>query len=189
LVHELHALQGISLPEDEIAHEGPEARSATPSQRELVHQLIRAKPGISIGELLARLPIGGGTLYHHLSKLQRSGDIYLCVFGRRRLAYPAGERVPAENVAAASILRGRSARRIATAIVCEPNRSVDDISIEVGETRRVVYYHLQRLAKAGLVTRSRSGQLEISPRPALVAAVGALPPGMDVDEPSTPLAS
>lgn len=152
-------------------------RSSRPSHRTLILDIIKAKPGIPVGELMDRLPLGGGTLYHHLTKLEQSGMIYFCIYGRRRLIYPASGRVPPDVVAATSILGGRSARRVAVAIVRRGRTSIQDLGQDIVDSPRVIYYHVQRLAQAGLVERIyENGRSDITPRPVLIAAVEALPP-------------
>ena len=159
-----------------------------PSHRTLILEVIKAKPGIPVGELMDRLPLGGGTLYHHLTKLEQAGMIYFCTQGRRRLIYPANSRVPPDVVAVTGILRGKSARRIAVAIVKRGRTSIMEIGEMVADSPRVVYYHVQRLAQAGLVDRIyNQGRSDITPRPVLIAAVEALPPEGEADSaPTTP---
>src|SRR5687767_757500 len=73
--------------------------------RRQIVEMVRDNPGIPIGELMKRLPVGWGTLYHHLIKLERSGLLRAAVSGRRRLLYPGDAGPLGNDPDARSILR------------------------------------------------------------------------------------
>lgn len=133
--------------------------------RQQIVRIVHEQPGIPLGVLLQRVPVGWGTLYHHIHKLSSAGLIQARTAGRRRLLYPPGE----DPLAAAgdSIIRGATARRIAKAILDAPDSSIPQLAERLGESHRVVYYHVKRLLEAGLVTstsRTRHKDLVASPR-------------------------
>lgn len=143
--------------------------------RRQIVELVRENPGIPIGELMKRLPVGWGTLYHHLIKLERSGLLRAAVSGRRRLLYPGDAGPLGNDPDARSILRGRTAQRLARAIVARPGRSVADIVDEMAESPRVIYYHLKRMLDAGLVTSSSETRYcSLTPTPRLVSMLAEL---------------
>jgi predicted transcriptional regulator len=143
--------------------------------RRQIVELVRENPGIPIGELRKRLPVGWGTLYHHLIKLERSGLLRAAVSGRRRLLYPGDAGPLGNDPDARSILRGRTAQRLARAIVARPGRSVADIVDEMAESPRVIYYHLKRMLDAGLVTSSSETRYcSLTPTPRLVSMLAEL---------------
>lgn len=138
--------------------------------RRQIVELVRENPGIPIGELMKRLPVGWGTLYHHLIKLERSGLLRAAVSGRRRLLYPGDAGPLGNDPDARSILRGRTAQRLARAIVANPGRSVAEIVDEMAESPRVIYYHVKRMLDAGLVSSSSETRYcSLTPTPRLVS--------------------
>jgi predicted transcriptional regulator len=137
-----------------------------PVRREIL-KLVRAKPGIPISEVRARLDLGWGSLYYHIQKLELAGYLEVCSVGRLNLLYPPGAD-HARHAKAVSFLRGDTAMRIAEAILAEPGCSVPDLIAATGESPRVVYYHVKRLAEIGVVTSaSRLRHVELQPTPEL----------------------
>lgn len=122
--------------------------------RQQILAIVKAQPGIPIGELMSRLGIGWGTVYHHISKLTRAGLIRTHASGRRRLVFPSPFAVEPQDAPAYAIVHGATAQRVARAIVEKPGRSITDLCAELNESARVVYYHVKRLLDAGLVTSS-----------------------------------
>lgn len=139
-------------------------------QRKLILDVIKARPGIPVGELLASVSMGWGTLYYHLRKMRKAEMIQIVVSGRRRLIYPSAMPVAGAEASADSILWGETARKIASRIAQGPFTSVSALSEELGESPRVVYYHVKRLIQAGLVEAQRvRGTRDLRATPALLA--------------------
>lgn len=122
--------------------------------RQQILAIVRAQPGIPIGELMGRLGIGWGTVYHHIAKLTRQGLIRTHASGRRRLIFPAPYAIEPQEAPGFAIVRGATAQRIARSILAKPGQSVGEICQDVAESPRVVYYHVKRLLEAGLVESS-----------------------------------
>lgn len=115
--------------------------------------LVTRRPGIPLSQLRSDLPIGWGTLYHHVWRLCKDGKLETRTVGRRRLLYPAG--VASEEFAAIQgLLRGKTVRKVATAVLSKPSLSFKELVETTGESDRVVYYHLKRLMDVKLVASS-----------------------------------
>lgn len=137
------------------------------TQRRRLLALVTENPGLPVGAILEQIQMGWGTLYYHLSKLSKEGQIQVVRIGRRRLVYPTSGGKVAEFAPGDAILRGQTSRRIAVAIHDHPGCSIQDIVDEVHESVRVVYYHVRRLIEVGLVTSSsdtRHRDLRATPR-------------------------
>lgn len=145
----------------------------SPVRQEML-RLLDETGGLPLAQLKERVGLGWGSFYHHLEKLQRAGHLEVAENGRRRVVYPVGlgdER----HSRACSALQGATARRIAAAIASRPGCSVRDVLEEVGESPRVVYYHLKRLMEAGLVeSSSPTRHFDLTAGPELQDALDAL---------------
>lgn len=122
-------------------------------QRQQIMALVTAQPGVPLGELMGRLDMGWGTIYHHVRIMTRAGLLRTETVGRRRLVFPCRWSREADAVPY-GLLKGRSARRIARSIIARPDQSVLDVCESTGESPRVVYYHVRRLIEAELLVSS-----------------------------------
>lgn len=145
----------------------PSPTTAPSGPRATILALVAEQPGIALSELLAALGIGWGSLYHHIGKLQDAGAIEVRRKGRRSLVFPAdgdSTRFGDEQ----GLLRGATVRRVAQAVLEHPGRNVLEISDALSITPRTVYYHVNRLLKAGLIrSGSRTRHQALSPEPHL----------------------
>lgn len=128
--------------------------------------LVAAEPGLPVGEIARRLSVRDGTVYYHIARLQLAGRVRTVVKGRRRLVFPAGAAWEEMRTEAAALLRGRTVRHIALAILRQPGLSMRQLIPLVSDSPRAVYYHTKRLRAAGLIesaTRTRYRNLEPTP--------------------------
>lgn len=144
--------------------------------RERIHDLVAQRPGLPVGEITRRLALSPGTMYYHLFRLVRDGDIATQVIGRRRLVFPSkvgrADPIPLEALA---LVRGQTMRRVARAIVDAPGASVGELADRSGDSPRSVYYHIKQLRDAGLVTTSTARRYRgIAPTSALTRAMDVL---------------
>lgn len=116
----------------------------------------RASPGIPVGELVKRLNLGSGTIHYHLERLAEQKLIRTVVAGRRRLVFPVDRDGEARDARALSLVRGRTSRVVAEAILARPGCSILDVVEGTGESARAVYYHVKLLKQAGLVLSASS---------------------------------
>ncbi len=164
----------VALASGPILTPAPRTRRAGLAQQERIVAIVRAAPGLLVGELQQRAQIGWGTLCHHLPRLVEAGRIRVVRVGRRRLVYPIEARGAAEASCADAILRGKTARRIAEAIHARPGSSVSGVAFEAGESERATYYHVRRLIQVGLVTSGSATRLkDLRPAPGLAARLEA----------------
>ncbi|MEA3198838.1 MAG: hypothetical protein QOE90_266 [Thermoplasmata archaeon] len=134
----------------------------SPVRREIL-RLVRTQPGIAVSELRSRLDAGWGSVHYHLTKLRMAGRIEVRSVGRVSLVYLPGAG-QARHAKAVSLLRGPTARRIAEAVLASPGCSIPDLVVTTGESPRVVYYHVKRLAEVGVITSaSRFRHVDLRP--------------------------
>lgn len=119
--------------------------------RERILALARASPGLPATEIMKRLGLVGSTIHYHLERMEAAGLVRTMRAGRRRLVYAADETPAAPDAQALSLLRGRTACRIARAILDNPGGSIVDLVETLDESPRAVYYHLKQLREAGLI--------------------------------------
>jgi len=123
-------------------------------QRQRILDHVEADPGLTLGDLKARVGVGWGTLYHHVERMSEAALLRSVVVGRRHVVFPAAS--PRDDVEAAmcGILRGKTALRLAVALTARPRQSILDLSTSLGLSPRAVYYHVKRMVDAGLLTSS-----------------------------------
>ena len=139
----------------------PRAGSAAEAEGQLetakeILDLVRKSPGLPVGELVRRLDLGSGTIHYHLERLADQRLIRTVVAGRRRLVFPVDRDADARDAKALSLVRGKTSRVIAEAILAQPTCSILDVVAATGESPRAVYYHVKLLKTAGLVLSASS---------------------------------
>lgn len=151
------ALERLALASSSVpllgrhAESGSSERVLESALRRQIVDIVRENPGLAIGDLLARLPVGWGTVYHHLSKLERCGIVRGVTSGRRRLLYLVEHGATGPDPEQRSLIAGRTAREIATIIASGSGMSIEQVVEASSASPRVVYYHLKRLLEAGLI--------------------------------------
>lgn len=154
----------------------PERIVGSPQRRRLL-DLIRAEPGVSVGELKRRAGMSWGPFYHHILILQRAGLVAVRKAGRRTVFLAAESRADEMHVRAVALLKGSSVHAIATYISRHPGASMADVIGASALTPRGAYYHVRRLLEAGLVTsHSRTRHMDLRPTSTLDAALDSLDP-------------
>ena len=123
--------------------------------RRAVVDAIENEPGISPPELRDILGCGWSTLTYHLHVLQRNKFVTALVDGRHKRLF-SFETDHASQVRVAALRNTRTAA-ILKAIQADPGRGRRDVARQLGINPRTALWHLERLARAGLVTVCRSG--------------------------------
>lgn len=118
--------------------------------------LVRKSPGLPVGEIVRRLALGSGTIHYHIERLVDQKSIRTVQAGRRRLVFPLDHAGDARDAKALSLVRGRTSRLVAEAILKKPACSIVDIVRMTQESPRAVYYHVKLLKTAGLVLSASS---------------------------------
>jgi DNA-binding IclR family transcriptional regulator len=167
-------------------HAGPSASASSMGARILA--LVREKPGIPLTVVMQAVGIHWAGLYHHVHRLQEEGFVRRSKQGRRCLLYPAG--VGYADAPIDGLLLGPTTRRIAEALCEHEGLDVPELARRAGETPRVVYYHLERLVRANLVTSGSPTRYRgLRSTPALRVALVALrrrEPASVTPRPATP---
>lgn len=150
-------------------------------------RIVADNPGIPLNKVRSKLPLGWGTLYHHVRRLEKTGAIETVAVGRRRLLYIPGVSAD-EELAAQALVEGATARAIAEAVWRRPGTSFKELVEATGASERVAYYHIKRLMDARLVeSSSTTRHYGLRPSPLLIRCllrVRAAPRKSSHDEPS-----
>lgn len=121
-----------------------------------------------MGTVRSRLGIPWATLHHHVAALRAAGELRVALCGRRALLFHAERAASAAEIAARAMVQGDTARAIAAHVVSRPGHSIAEMSVALGRTERVVYYHVRRLIDAGLLQSSAPTRLHnLTPSPML----------------------
>lgn len=118
--------------------------------RQAILREVTARPGISMRELAHRIGADWSSLHYHVQRMIDAKVIDTILVGRHRLVYLAPlprSKDPEERAA----LLEPTARRIAMAIAERPGTSAPELVLELGESARVVYHNVKRLADLRLV--------------------------------------
>lgn len=153
------------------------ARPADAASPRRLLDVVRATPGLTMGELARRVDLGLGTVSYHVQRLQRAGLVQSVASGRRRLVFPT-HMVPAgKEPQARALLLGRTCNGIARAVLAQPGCSIAELARVTGAHRRTVYYHVRALRDAGLVrTVSIRRYRGLAAAPRLADLLAPVPP-------------
>ena len=158
----------LPSPSARLADEREAERLLESPLRQQIVDIVKARPGVSVGDIMDELQVGWGTLYHHLTKLSRNKMIQTSVVGRRRLVYPVSPDSDPTADKHMAMLRGKTARRVAEAVLAQPNIPIQELTVLLDESPRVVYYHVKRLLDAGLIlSDSKTRHTGLQPAPQL----------------------
>lgn len=130
--------------------------------RRTLFDIVRARPGVRVGELARALRVDYKTALYHARKLARAGVIEMEVTGRARECYARGAprppRVPRVVAALHAIQRGAGTPTL--------------LGRALGVSRGTAGHLLERLAKAGLVARDGARHVLTEQARAAIAGAG-----------------
>lgn len=119
-------------------------------------QTIAAEPGVHFQDLVRATGAGRGATEHHLRKLVETGQVlrhdaggYVCFFPKR---------TDRHVMAAAPALRSETARQALRLIIEQPGIHGAALAEALGVNRGTLSHHVQRLAKAGVMTSIKEGR-------------------------------
>lgn len=145
-------------------------------QRKQMMEVIKNRPGISVGDLKAEMPFGWASLYYHLGILIDAGlvkDVLDEIDGRRRHLFPIGKGGKIPKPKTPEPVLSQPSTEVAMAIVNKPGMNLQELISELGMTPRNVYYHVRRLEEAGLIkSSSKTRYRDLTARPALFELLG-----------------
>ena len=119
-----------------------------PSRRRILDALAAA-PGATVDDLRAATGLGRAAVEHHLRMLAMHGLVAVARKGRRRRFHRYD--APPLGQDARRLLADGTRRRIAGILAPGRVLTQGDLAAEAGVSKRLVCYHLSRLAEAGLV--------------------------------------
>lgn len=117
------------------------------ANRRRVYEEVRARPGVSVAELVASVGLARVLVRHHLRMLETHRLVRATAWRRRRTYAVVGE----EAGRAACELKDPTRRRVAAAIARSGRATQKDLVGALGLSQRLVSYHLARLEDSGLV--------------------------------------
>lgn len=134
----------------------PEKSMDHPARRQIA-DAIGAQPGIHLQALVQELGLARATVEHHVRVLMQSGVVHERRLGRYRCYYRGlPQRFP--SAPPPSTMRSHHARDVLRQITANPGSAVGDVAVAIGSPPRVVSYHIQRLAQAGLLRLEHQGR-------------------------------
>ena len=166
-----------------LAPEVPSGIQGLSPTRQRLLALVAAQPGINKSRLCAGLGVAWGTVAYHVHILATSGLIDVEAVGREVNLFPRGLSESQRRLLKA--LREPTALQVVEALGLVRETGLQDLSAQLGVSRKVVRRHLAQLLQAGLVqdkgTRRARYALVAAPRP-------HAPAGLTVYGPARPLA-
>lgn len=126
--------------------------------RERVYAWVADHPGTSFMEVLQAVTRYVGATAYHLHVLERAGLVRSARTGRRRRYWVTGQATDPQQVANAWAQQPHVPTLLALArrgTVCT------EAGPAIGRTRQTATWHLQRLARAGILTEERDGRWRV----------------------------
>ncbi len=125
--------------------------------RQEIHGLIQDNPGIHMSELGRELDASWGTLLHHLDKLEKARLVVSEDTSGKRCFFLPGQ-VSQEHKDILPALENETARAIAEHFADNPGATQKDAAEALDLSAALVSWHVKRLEKAGVLTRTREGR-------------------------------
>lgn len=125
--------------------------------RQEIHALIQDNPGIHMSELGRELDASWGTLLHHLDKLEKAQLVISEDTSGKRCFFLPGQ-VSQEHKDILPALENETARAIAEHFAANPGATQKDAAETLDLSAALVSWHVKRLEKAGVLTRTREGR-------------------------------
>ncbi|MHB8633444.1 MAG: winged helix-turn-helix transcriptional regulator [Thermoplasmatota archaeon] len=117
-------------------------------------QAIRSEPGITPPELQRLTKAGWSTVVYHLSVLERSKLVSSTIDGRHKRFFPS-DGIPRDQRGRIAAMRNKRTAHLYGIISGEPGIGPSDLCRRLGVGRSTIYWHVERLERAGLIGRDR----------------------------------
>lgn len=124
--------------------------------RDTMVTAIRADPGVTAPKLQQLTGAGWSTVVYHLGVLERNKLVSSLIDGRHKRFFPV-EAVNWSDRTRLAALKNARTKELYEAILGEPGVGFRELSHQVGISRPALYWHVERLTKAGLVGQDRDG--------------------------------
>ena len=170
-------MQGEEEGQEGIGGRAPEGESQPPASgpppppeqlsrgmdvgaRKRIYDFILSSPGCHLREIQRRLGIPLGTLEYHLKYLVDREFVNVREEGGYKRYYPVGTMRTVDK-SILSILRQDIPRRLVMHLLLHPNSRFGELAAEFDIAPSTLSFHLSKLLRAGIVTRTRSGRESI----------------------------
>lgn len=136
--------------------------------RSQIYEAVKAEPGVSPHDLVARQQVGWSTVVYHLNVLERNELIIAIRDGRyRRYFDRSSGRFANGRKQVVAALKNETTAAIAQHIREQPGAVQRRIAEQFGLAASSVHWHIKRLVEADLVTKERRAQtVALLPGPA-----------------------
>jgi DNA-binding transcriptional ArsR family regulator len=135
---------------------------ANGSIRGEILEFIRANPGEHMSKIKRRFNLSTSSAVHHLSILERSGNILSHKDGKfkRYFANENGYRssIDGEYKAIFSVLKNENSRLIAMHLLSNPHSTLSEVSMVTGLNPSTVHWHAERLESVKIISKSKDGK-------------------------------
>ena len=146
------------------------------AQRTKILGLLRKFHGAHVARIAREADLSWTAAAHHLRELEAAAFVTSRRVGRRRV-YAARDT----HANALAILGGRTAQRVAMALVEHSGGTIFELATAISLSRRALHYHVLRMRRVGLVvvkdeaTRTRGDQtpIRVQPTPLLIHLMNA----------------
>ena len=123
---------------------------------------ITVNPGINLSSIRRELELSQGAVSYHLNKLEKSGEILTDKGMKERRYYPSSMGYSnamdkSSTDEAEAIMSSESSRKIVD-LLREEGMRQSDIVDKTGLSPSTVHWHMERLHKAGIVSKKRVGR-------------------------------
>lgn len=119
-----------------------------------IYGMIESNPGVHYTLIKKKVGVGNGTLTYHLGTLEREGFIRSEWDGLYKRFYPAQMSRTGDEVLELSGVQSELMGHIRT----DPGISQKELSQRTGFSKRVISYHISRMAEARLIRIERDGK-------------------------------
>lgn len=120
--------------------------------RRRIHDAARARPGVTVAELVRATGLGEMAVRHHVRMLEIHGYLLVRGQGRQRGCFAVDGAVDPLLIPLHLALKDATRRRIASLVADAPRGLTQaEIAQAAGVSRRLVCHHLSRLEESGLV--------------------------------------
>jgi WD40 repeat protein/DNA-binding CsgD family transcriptional regulator len=131
--------------------------------RELIYEYIELNPGENYSSIKKTLGLANGTLVYHLKILKKEDLVKSVSDGRYKRFYPVESTKLDQNLVyehEGPQMLTELQRKIIKKVEEEPNISQVDVARSLGVSRQLVNYHMNKLAKAGVLKLKRKAKLK-----------------------------
>ncbi|MGQ0537076.1 MAG: helix-turn-helix domain-containing protein [Methanobacteriota archaeon] len=126
-------------------------RATEHALRAALYERVRAGAGVQAADLARETATHITTVLYHLRRLEASGLVRAHKAARGVCWTAAGARPGAAELAGS---RSPTGRALLAAVAERPGRTTTDLAAAVGTSVQLAHYHLQRLARAALLSRT-----------------------------------